>query len=201
MLTDLSAISDAYGRRLVLISTLVVFFSACIGLALIKHYYQLVILRCLQSTGSASTIAIGAGIIGDVADRKERGSYMGFFQTGLLLPLGEYKHLCRDSFSEQMLIMSSYWTCFRWYFCPNVRLASHILVFCHLRRDIPCNSDNISAGDSKTYSWQRCYLPSCSLPGAFGGFYSFQRQKATSHHFNDTHTTRLDSPFTHSLRT
>ncbi|OWZ66073.1 hypothetical protein C366_03785 [Cryptococcus neoformans Tu401-1] len=81
------AISDAYGRRLVLISTLVVFFSACIGLALIEHYYQLVILRCLQSTGSASTIAIGSGIIGDVADRKERGSYMGFFQTGLLLPL------------------------------------------------------------------------------------------------------------------
>lgn len=201
MLTSLSAISDAYGRRLVLISTLVVFFSACIGLALIKHYYQLVILRCLQSTGSASTIAIGSGIIGDVTDRKERGSYMGFFQTGLLLPLGEYKHLRRNGRSEYMLIISSYWTCFRWYFCSNIRLAGHLLVFCHLRRDIPYNSGNISARDSGTYSRRRCYLPSCSVPDAFGAFLSFERQNTTPCNFSRTHTTGLDSPFAHSLCT
>ncbi|WVR00395.1 hypothetical protein IAU59_007538 [Kwoniella sp. CBS 9459] len=81
------ALSDAYGRRLTLISTLTVFFAACIGLALTQHYYQLVILRCLQSAGSASTIAIGSGIIGDVTTKAERGGYMGYFQTGLLLPL------------------------------------------------------------------------------------------------------------------
>ncbi|WVF73228.1 hypothetical protein IAT40_008047 [Kwoniella sp. CBS 6097] len=81
------AVSDAYGRRLTLISTLTVFLAACIGLALTEHYYQLVILRCLQSAGSASTIAIGSGIIGDVTTKAERGGYMGYFQTGLLLPL------------------------------------------------------------------------------------------------------------------
>jgi MFS family permease len=74
---------------LTLIATLVVFFSACIGLALLNHLYELVILRCLQSAGSASTISIGAGIIGDVTTQEERGGYMGIFQTGLLLPLGE----------------------------------------------------------------------------------------------------------------
>ncbi|OCF32262.1 hypothetical protein I316_06177 [Kwoniella heveanensis BCC8398] len=81
------AVSDAYGRRLTVISTLTVFLGACIGLALTQHYYQLVILRCLQSAGSASTIAIGSGIIGDVTTKAERGGYMGYFQTGLLLPL------------------------------------------------------------------------------------------------------------------
>jgi MFS family permease len=44
-------------------------------------------LRCLQSTGSASTIAIGAGVVGDIADRAERGGYMGIYQAGALAPL------------------------------------------------------------------------------------------------------------------
>lgn len=80
--------SDVHGRRIALLCTFVVFLGACIGLALSRHFYQLLILRCLQSTGSASTIAIGAGIIGDVTTREERGGFMGVFQTGLLLPLG-----------------------------------------------------------------------------------------------------------------
>lgn len=56
------------------------------GLAETKQYYQLVILRCLQSTGSASTIAIGAGVVGDFTTREERGGYMGIFGGGLLAP-------------------------------------------------------------------------------------------------------------------
>ncbi|KAF2501737.1 MFS general substrate transporter [Lophium mytilinum] len=80
------AIADVQGRRVTYICTFLVFFSACIGLAETTHYYQLVILRCLQSTGSASTIAIGAGVIGDITTREERGGYMGFYQAGLLFP-------------------------------------------------------------------------------------------------------------------
>lgn len=68
-------------------STFVLFIGAGIGLALSNHFYQLLILRCLQSSGSASTIAIGAGMIGDVTTREERGGVMGIFQTGLLMPL------------------------------------------------------------------------------------------------------------------
>ena len=45
------------------------------------------VLRCLQSTGSASTIAIGSGVIGDITTREERGGLMGIFQAGLLTPV------------------------------------------------------------------------------------------------------------------
>ncbi len=81
------AIADVHGRRITYIGTFSVFLGACVGLAETKHYYQLVILRCMQSAGSASTIAIGAGVIGDITMREERGGYMGIYQAGLLGPL------------------------------------------------------------------------------------------------------------------
>lgn len=81
------AIADVHGRRVTYICTFIILFSSCIGLAEIKYYYQLVILRCLQSTGSASTIAIGTGVIGDITTREERGGYMGIYQAGLLAPV------------------------------------------------------------------------------------------------------------------
>ncbi|GMK58654.1 hypothetical protein CspeluHIS016_0600960 [Cutaneotrichosporon spelunceum] len=81
------ALSDVYGRRVTLMCTFVVFIGASIGLALSEHLYQLLILRALQSSGSASTIAIGSGMIGDVTAREARGGIMGLFQAGLLMPL------------------------------------------------------------------------------------------------------------------
>jgi MFS family permease len=81
------AVADVHGRRVTYMCTFVIFISACIGLAETKHYYQLVILRCLQSAGSASTIAIGAGVVGDITTREERGGYMGIYQAGLLAPV------------------------------------------------------------------------------------------------------------------
>ncbi|KAH0272987.1 MFS general substrate transporter, partial [Aureobasidium melanogenum] len=80
-------ISDSYGRRITYICTFIVFIAACVGLAETRSYAQLLVLRCLQSTGSASTIAIGAGVVGDITTREERGSFMGYFQAGLLLPV------------------------------------------------------------------------------------------------------------------
>ncbi|KAK3044957.1 hypothetical protein LTS18_014940, partial [Coniosporium uncinatum] len=79
--------ADVKGRRVTYIVTFIVFIGACIGTAESKYYYQLLILRCLQSTGSASTIAIGAGMVGDITTREDRGGYMGIFQAGLLVPL------------------------------------------------------------------------------------------------------------------
>ncbi|KAF4958543.1 hypothetical protein FSARC_10995 [Fusarium sarcochroum] len=80
-------LSDVKGRRIAYCCTFVVFLGACIGLALAKNYATLFILRCLQSTGSASTIAIGSGVIGDITTRDERGGLMGIFQAGLLMPV------------------------------------------------------------------------------------------------------------------
>ncbi|KAJ9618782.1 hypothetical protein H2204_012914 [Knufia peltigerae] len=81
------AVADALGRRITYCCTLIVFLGACIGLAETRNFATLMVLRCVQSTGSASTIALGAGVIGDITKRDERGGYMGFFQGGLLMPV------------------------------------------------------------------------------------------------------------------
>ncbi|KAI0886419.1 MFS general substrate transporter [Annulohypoxylon maeteangense] len=80
-------ISDVRGRRVAYCCTFLVFLAACVGLAEAKNYATLIVLRCLQSTGSASTIAIGSGVIGDITTRAERGGFMGIFQAGLLVPV------------------------------------------------------------------------------------------------------------------
>lgn len=80
-------VSDVRGRRIAYTCTFLVFLSACIGLAETKNYATLIVLRCLQSTGSASTIAIGSGVIGDITTRADRGGFMGVFQAGLLVPV------------------------------------------------------------------------------------------------------------------
>lgn len=80
-------VSDVRGRRTAYCCTFVVFIGACIGLNQTRNYATLLILRCLQSTGSASTIAIGSGVIGDITTRAERGGFMGIFQAGLLVPV------------------------------------------------------------------------------------------------------------------
>lgn len=80
-------ISDIQGRRVAYCITFVVFIGACIGLSEATNYPLLVMFRCLQSTGSASTIAIGSGVVGDITTRAERGIYMAIFQAGLLAPV------------------------------------------------------------------------------------------------------------------
>ncbi|KAK2773539.1 MFS multidrug transporter [Colletotrichum kahawae] len=80
-------ISDVKGRKVAYIGTFLVFFGACVGLAEIKTYAGLIVLRCVQSMGSASTIAIGSGVIGDITTREGRGGFMGVFQAGLLAPV------------------------------------------------------------------------------------------------------------------
>lgn len=84
------------------IGCMVVLCGACIGLAVIPTdaYWLLMVLRCLQAAGSASTIALGrslgdrrqehvadmaytgAGVIADIAAPAERGSYFGIWNIG-----------------------------------------------------------------------------------------------------------------------
>lgn len=80
-------ISDVKGRRVAYSLTFIVFLGACIGLAEAKNYATMVVLRCVQSTRSASTIAIGSGVIGDITTCDNRGGLMGIFQAGLLAPV------------------------------------------------------------------------------------------------------------------
>ncbi|KAI3331412.1 major facilitator superfamily domain-containing protein [Ustulina deusta] len=80
-------LSDAKGRRVTYFCTFLVFLGACVGLAETPNYATLIVLRSLQSSGSASTVAVGAAVIGDITTRDERGGYMGIFQGGLLAPV------------------------------------------------------------------------------------------------------------------
>lgn len=76
--------ADKVGRRPVFIACLLVLSLACVGLALVPTdaYWLLVLLRCVQAAGSASTIALGAGVIGDIAEPFERGGFFGLFSLG-----------------------------------------------------------------------------------------------------------------------
>ncbi|KAH7096388.1 MFS general substrate transporter [Auriculariales sp. MPI-PUGE-AT-0066] len=72
-------IADAKGRRLALIICLTILTGSCIGMAVMPEdaYWLLVLLRAVQSTGSASTISIGYGLITDIATPSERGMLIG----------------------------------------------------------------------------------------------------------------------------
>lgn len=79
------AASDVLGRRPTYLATFTLYIGASFGLANTSTYPVLVVLRMLQSAGSASVIAIGSGTIGDIAHPKERGGFMGLFGLGSML--------------------------------------------------------------------------------------------------------------------
>ncbi|KAF7325618.1 MFS domain-containing protein [Mycena kentingensis (nom. inval.)] len=83
----LGTLADAWGRRLMFIACLVLLSISCVGLALVPThaYWLLLLLRCFQAAGSASTIALGAGVIGDISEPKERGGFLGMYSIGPLV--------------------------------------------------------------------------------------------------------------------
>ncbi|KAF2673922.1 MFS general substrate transporter [Microthyrium microscopicum] len=72
-------LADQFGRRPILIATLCVYILANLGLGFSKNYASLMVFRGIQAIGSSATIAIGAGVIGDVSVAAERGGFMGHF--------------------------------------------------------------------------------------------------------------------------
>ncbi|TFK36942.1 MFS general substrate transporter [Crucibulum laeve] len=80
-------VSDHWGRRPAGAVCLMILSISCVGLALVptSDYWLLMVLRCVQAAGSASTIAIGAGVIGDISTREERGGFFGVFTLGPMI--------------------------------------------------------------------------------------------------------------------
>ncbi|VBB71318.1 Putative protein of unknown function [Podospora comata] len=72
-------LSDTRGRRVTFICTFGVYLIANLGLAFSDDFASLMAFRAIQAAGSAATISVGAGVIGDITTAKERGGYMGSF--------------------------------------------------------------------------------------------------------------------------
>ncbi|EXJ73450.1 uncharacterized protein A1O5_03210 [Cladophialophora psammophila CBS 110553] len=73
------ALADSRGRRQTLIYTLTSYLIANLGLGLTPNFSALMVFRGLQAFGSSATIAIGSGIISDLAEPAERGGFVGVF--------------------------------------------------------------------------------------------------------------------------
>ena len=77
-------LADMLGRRPVYILGFIIYIGANVGLALQNNYVALFMLRCLQSTGSSGTVALGNGVVADIASSGERGKYIGYAQSGAM---------------------------------------------------------------------------------------------------------------------
>ncbi|OLL23322.1 Quinidine resistance protein 1 [Neolecta irregularis DAH-3] len=75
--TFFGTLGDTYGRRPIFLLTFLIYIAACTGLALARQYWLVLVLRMLQSCGSAR-----AGVIGDITMAEERGGYMGVWSLG-----------------------------------------------------------------------------------------------------------------------
>ncbi|KAK7746612.1 hypothetical protein SLS62_009333 [Diatrype stigma] len=77
--------SDIHGRRPAYIICFAIYIGANIGLAVQSSYGALMVLRCLQSSGSSGTIALGSAVVADVSTRAQRGKYIGYASMGVTL--------------------------------------------------------------------------------------------------------------------
>ncbi|KAJ5514350.1 Major facilitator superfamily domain general substrate transporter [Penicillium fimorum] len=75
-------LADMTGRRNVYLLTLFIYAVANIGLAVQNSWIALFLLRMMQSAGGAATIAMGYGVISDIAPPSERGGYVGVVLLG-----------------------------------------------------------------------------------------------------------------------
>ncbi|PLB54542.1 MFS general substrate transporter [Aspergillus steynii IBT 23096] len=80
--TFLGSFADQVGRRPAYSICFVIYIAANIGLALQHNYVALLLLRCLQSAGSSSTVALSAAVVADIYPKEERGSSMGVVMAG-----------------------------------------------------------------------------------------------------------------------
>lgn len=73
----LGDMADKTGRRPTSLIAFTLYLGANLGMAAQSSYAALQVLRCLQSAGASSTVAIAYGVISDIARPAERGSYVG----------------------------------------------------------------------------------------------------------------------------
>jgi MFS family permease len=83
--TFVGGFSDSAGRRPAYIVCFVIYILANIGLAIQHNYAALLILRCVQSSGSSGTVALATAVAADLVTSAERGSYIGYASVASIL--------------------------------------------------------------------------------------------------------------------
>ena len=78
-------LADVTGRRPAYVVGFIIFLAANLGLALQSNYAALFVLRCIQSSGSSGVIALGNGVVADISTMAERGMYMGYVSSGVMV--------------------------------------------------------------------------------------------------------------------
>lgn len=77
--------ADTAGRRPAYVICFVLYIAANIGVALCQNYAELLVLRSLQSAGSASTVALCQAVVADTITSAERGQYIGITVLPIVL--------------------------------------------------------------------------------------------------------------------
>lgn len=72
-----SNLADTFGKRPVLLASLLIYIASCIALSQANVFWLLAVLRCIQAAGIAPVIAISSGVSGDVCTPENRGSMVG----------------------------------------------------------------------------------------------------------------------------
>lgn len=81
----MSSLTDVYGRRPCYFAALVLFVASGAGTAIQTNYPLLVVLRCLQSSGSSAFVLLGSSLVADISTTANRGSYNAYGYTAALL--------------------------------------------------------------------------------------------------------------------
>jgi multidrug resistance protein len=78
----IAPLSEMYGRRPVMNISIWFLFFFNIGCALAQNTAQMCVFRLLSGIGACAPISIGAGVIGDLFDNKQRGKAMSIYSLG-----------------------------------------------------------------------------------------------------------------------
>ena len=144
-------LADMVGRRPVYLIGFIVYIGANVGLALQTDFVALVLLRCLQSTGSSGTVALGNGVVADIASSGERGTYMGKLRTalGLEASTNTRRHSTARSHGCRCYCTYSWWA-----FCAFSWLEVVVLVFDHPFCHFSCPIPSPVPRDWKKHCWK-----------------------------------------------